>query len=94
MSAGARHELHQRIAAQLRIHLADDEEFISEVADKVMSLFQHVDDYWDRVDVSLFSTDGQSFLEQRWLVARACVQAQPHDRVADRTVDGGIGAGQ
>jgi hypothetical protein len=88
---GAREELRQRIAAAIpqelitTPHLAGDLTRL-EIADAVMKLIYQVDDDWDRIDTTTLGQTGESFIDQRWLVARVPVQAVHWTRPVDRTV--------
>jgi len=81
-SWGARDELKRRIAAKLAPVAVDSES----LADRVMTLFYTVEDDWERVETTTLDESGQSFIDNRWLVARVPVQGAPWPRPVDRTI--------
>jgi hypothetical protein len=79
---GARDELKRRIRAKLAPAAVDPDG----LADQVMSLFYSVDDDWDQVETTTHGDSGQTFIDNRWLVARVPVQGVRYERPVDRSV--------
>jgi hypothetical protein len=81
---GARDELKRRMAARLTAMLGADA--ARNAAIELIGLFHTVEDDWDRIDVTTLAESGESFIENRWLVARVPVQGVTWSRPVDRTV--------
>lgn len=61
--------------------------FAEEVADGLIGMFWMVEDAWDRIDTSDFSTGpGGSWIDTRRLVATVIAQSVRGERPIDRTV--------
>lgn len=75
---GVRNELRERIRAAVTSAEPDN------AVDAIMALFYDVDEEWHRIDVTALSDPGQSFLDQRWIIARIPVQVVPYERPVDR----------
>jgi hypothetical protein len=90
---GAREELRQRIAAAIPAeliatpHLAGDLTR-REIAEAVAKLFYTVEDEWQRMDITTLGEAGrkESWIDNRFLVARMPVQGVAGERKIDRTV--------
>jgi hypothetical protein len=82
---GARDELKRRIVARLA-PILDSPMVADDCAAAVMELFYDVRDDWDRIDVTTLGQSGESFIENRFLVARVPVQGVAWSRPVDRTV--------
>lgn len=80
---GARDELRERIKAKLE---AGNDEAPGLLADRVMTLFYRVEDWWEQLDVTTLGEPGESFVENRYLLAYAPVQGFSYTRPVDRTV--------
>lgn len=78
-------ELLHRIEARLT-SASDVALTIPQIAAVVTGMFYSVSDEWESLEATTLGTDGQTWIEQRWLVCRIPVQTQEHKRVADRTV--------
>ena len=80
---GARNELRERI----RVKLVNAEP--GNLVEAIMSLFYEVYDDWDHIEVTTLGESGESFIENRFLVARVPVQGVAWSRPVDRTVGEG-----
>jgi len=84
---GARDELRRRIADVLT---TIGSELVTAtpdlIAERVMTLFYSVEDDWDRIEVTTLGESGESFIDNRFLVARVPVQGVAWSRPVDRTV--------
>ena len=81
---GPRDELKRRIEARLTAMLGADA--ARNAAIELIGLFWTVEDDWDRVDVTTVGQSGESFIDNRSLVARVPVQGVAWTRPVDRTV--------
>lgn len=83
---GPKAELRERIMAALIPVLRRGPAQADDYADAVMKLFYSVEDEWHRIEVTALGQAGESFIDNRFIVARVPVQAVNYERLVDRNV--------